>query len=126
VLRGGDDVLTNEAPGTIMVALSPSQALTAYPSGTDLTYAYEIYNAAEPVQSVASIWRGDQNVATLPMDKLVPPAGSASRFAAVGRLKFSKPLPPGSYLLQVSAATADPKNRRRLRTAVQRIQFDLR
>ncbi len=125
VLRGGDGGFTSEASGASMVALSPSQALTAFPSGTDLAYAYEIYNAAEPVQSVASIWRGDQNVATLPMDKLVPPAGSASRFAAVGRLKFSKPLPPGTYLLQVSAATADPKNRRRLRTAVQRIQFDL-
>jgi hypothetical protein len=29
-------------------------------------------------------------------------------------------------MLQVVAATADPKNRQRTKTAVQRIQFDLR
>jgi hypothetical protein len=126
VLRGGDASPTNESIGSDMVALSPSQALTEYQSGTDLAYTYEIYNAAEQVQTVASIWRGDQNVATLPMDRLVPPAGSAGRFAAAGRLKFSKPLPAGNYMLQVVAATADPKNRQRTKTAVQRIQFDLR
>jgi VWFA-related protein len=107
------------------VAVSPAQALRVYQAGTEISYAYEIYNGAKEVHSATSIWRGTDNIASLPADRLTRPAGGEQRFAAAGRLKLGEGLPPGSYVLQVAARTAD-SNQRRQRTAIQRIPFEIR
>jgi hypothetical protein len=59
-------------------------------------------------------------------DTLVPPSGDVPRFAARGRLKLGEALRAGNYVLQVTAATPDPKRRGRLRTAIQRMTFEVR
>jgi hypothetical protein len=59
-------------------------------------------------------------------DRLAVPPGGERRFAAAGGLKLGEGLPPGSYVLQVSATTPDPKRQGRSRLAVQRMDFDVR
>jgi hypothetical protein len=123
VLRAEDSGLEASAGGTITV--SPTQALRQYRPGSQLTYAYDIYNAAEKVRVAASIWRGAQNIATLPADVLTRPVSGEQRFSAAGRLKLAESLPPGGYMLQVAASTSAVIGNRRPRTAVQRVQFEL-
>jgi VWFA-related protein len=125
VLQGGNGAPAASAKGE-PIALSPSQALRLYPPGTDLSYAYEVYNASQEVHAATSIWRGAENIMSAPPDRLVPPPGDARRFAARGRLKLGEALREGSYVLQVTAATPDPKRRGRVRSAIQRITFEVR
>jgi VWFA-related protein len=124
VLQSNDGAADREDSGE-SIGLSPSQALRVYRPGTGLSYAYEVYNATKPVQAAPSIWRGVERVLTVRPDTLVPPAGGGRRFAARGSLKLGAGLAPGSYALQVSAATPDPKRKGRFRTAVQRITFEV-
>ncbi|HXW06904.1 MAG TPA: VWA domain-containing protein [Vicinamibacterales bacterium] len=124
VLRAEDGSPRTGAATSISVA--PEQALRVYRAGAPLTYAYEIYNAAERVEAAISVWRGDQRVASLPARTLPVPAGSGARVTAAGGLRLGESLPPGSYILQVAAATTDPKRAGRARTAVQFVQFDVR
>lgn len=108
------------------VSVSPAQALRAYPPGTGLAYAYEIYNASGLVKSVVTVWRGVENVLTVPAASLIPPAGNEHGFAVAGGIKLGEQLPAGDYVLQISATTADPKISRKVRVAVQRIEFEVR
>jgi VWFA-related protein len=105
--------------------VSPAQALRAYPAGARLSYVYEIYNATgAAVRSATSVWRGAEKVLDAPAATLKPPAGAERRFAAAGGIKLGEHLPPGEYVLQISAATLDPKGT--ARAAVQRIDFEVR
>jgi hypothetical protein len=126
VLRSDEATAAADAAGAGAVTLTPTQGLRVYKPGTELSYAYEIYNAASRVQATNTIWRDTQKMATLPTDTLTSPAGGERRFAARGRLKLGQMLPAGSYVLHVSAATSDADQRRRVRTAVQQIRFELR
>ena len=116
------------APGRSEAALSlsPSQALRMYPPGTHLSYAYELYNAGPEVKVMPSVWRGDERILAAPPDALLPPGGDTRLFAARGGLKLGQSLPAGSYVLQLKAATPDPRHRGRVRTAVQRATFEVR
>jgi hypothetical protein len=105
---------------------SPAQALRVYRPGTQLSYAYEIYNATTPVQATTSIWRGTEKVFAAAPDTLLVPPGGDRRFAAGGGVKLGERLPPGSYVMQISATTSDTKRQGRSRIAVQRIGFDVR
>ena len=124
VLRSEGSAAPGDAAGGIQV--SPAQAIGVYRPGDEISYAYEIYNAAKQVQASATVWRGAENVAALPADPLARPAGGERRFAAAGRLKLGEGLPPGNYVLQISATTADSPGERSRRTAAQRISFDVR
>ena len=124
VLQG--DGAASVPGGGSEATLSSSQALRIYRPGTHLSYAYELYNAGETVKAAPSVWRGGERILAAPPDTLAPPAPDARRFAARGRLKLGESLPPGSYVLQLAAATPDPKHRGRLRSAVQRITFEVR
>jgi hypothetical protein len=106
--------------------LTAAQALRVYRPGTRLSYAYEIYNATGPVQATTSIWRGIEQVFAAPPDTLVLPPGRDPRFAAAGGLGLGDELPPGSYVLQVTATTPDDKRPGRSRVAVQRMDFEVR
>lgn len=123
---GTDEGGSAPAEGGEPIAVPPSQALRIYRAGATLSYAYEVYNAGNEVQAAPNVWRGTARILAAPNDTLVPPAGRAGRFGARGRLKLGAALPRGSYTLQVTAATPDPKGKGRLRTAVQRITFEVR
>jgi VWFA-related protein len=119
-----DDGSSSSGAGIERLALSPEQAIRLYPANARLSYAYEIYNASAPVQSTVSIWRGSERVFAAAPDTLVVPSGSVL-FAARGGLRLAG-LPSGSYTLQISATTRDPRRPTRNRVAVQRIDFDVR
>jgi hypothetical protein len=123
VLRSDEDIADHASAG---VHLSPEQALRVYRGGTPLTYAYDIYNAAGRVETAISIWRGDERVAALPTRTLPVPAGSGALVTTTGGFRLGESLPPGSYILQVAAATAGARRTDRARTAVQRLSFDVR
>jgi VWFA-related protein len=108
------------------IAITPAQALSVYRPGTRLSYAYEIYNAATPIQAATSVWRGTEKVLAVEPATLVPPPGGGRRFAAAGGFKLGERLPPGSYVLQIAATRQDPERKDRNRTAVQRIGFEVR
>jgi hypothetical protein len=126
VLRSEDGTVPHTAGGDDQIVLTPAQALRVYKPGTQLSYAYEIYNATTPVQSTTSIWRGTEKVLLAPPATLLVPPGGDRRFAAAGGVKLGERLPPGSYVMQISATTAATKSRGRSRIAVQRIDFDVR
>jgi VWFA-related protein len=126
VLRSDDGKAPAASGGPDAIALTPAQALRVYGPDTGLSYAYEIYNATTAVQATISVWRGTEKVFAAAPDTLVPPPGAGHRFAAAGGVKLGEGLPPGSYVLQVAATTADPKHDGRSRSAVQRIGFDVR
>ncbi len=125
VLRPADGPALDSATAG-QASVSPAQALRAYPPGMRLAFAYEIYNASGLVKSVATVWRGVENVLTASPASLTPPAGSEHLFAAAGGIKLGEQLPAGHYVLQISATTADPKIPRKGRVAVQRIEFEVR
>ena len=106
------------------LALSSEQAIRVYPPNARLSYAYEIYNASAAVQSSVSIWRGSERVFAAAPDTLAVPT-TGQPFAARGGLRLAG-LPSGSYTLQISATTRDPRRPARNRVAVQRIDFDVR
>jgi hypothetical protein len=60
----------------------------------------------------------------LPPETLTAPAGEP--FAATGGLTLAEDLPAGAYILQVVATSADPKNAKRARRAVQQLSFDIK
>jgi VWFA-related protein len=124
VLRADEGRGAAAPSGLERLALTPAQALRVFPSGSRLSYAYEIYNALGSVQAAPSIWRGTEAVFTAAPDTLTVPAGGDARFAAAGGLKLSA-LTPGPYVLQISAATHDPQRPGRNRIATQRIAFDV-
>jgi VWFA-related protein len=126
VLRSDDGTAAPASPQPDPIALTAAQAVRVYRPGTRLSYAYEIYNATTSVQATTSIWRGTDQVFAATPDRLAVPPGGDRRFAAAGGLKLGEGLPPGSYVLQVSATTPDPKRRGRSRLAVQRMDFDVR
>jgi hypothetical protein len=108
------------------ISVTPAQALGVYQPGTRLSYAYEIYNAAAPVQSVTTVWRGAQQILAVEPATLTPPAGGERRFSAAGGVKLGEQLPPGNYVLQITATKADPKRTGKALAASQRIAFDVR
>lgn len=125
VLRRDEGTVPQATGGADHLALTAAQALRLYQPGTRLSYAYEIYNAATAVRATTSIWRGTEQVFAAAPDTLIVPPGGAARFAAAGGVKLGEGLPPGSYVLQVSATTPDPKRQGRSRIAVQRMGFDV-
>lgn len=113
------------AGGVDRLVPTPGQALGRYPAGSRLSYAYEIYNASATVQAAMSLWRGTERIFAAPPDTLVRPASGDGLFGAAGSFSLGA-LPSGSYVLQISAATPDPRRTGRSRVAVQRIGFDVR
>ena len=126
VLRSDDGKTADPAKEAEDITLSPSQALSVYRPGTRLSYAYEIYNAATPIQAATSVWRGSQKILAVEPDTLVPPPDGARRFAAAGGVKLGEKLPPGGYVLQIAATKPDPQRKGKTSTAVQRIAFEVR
>jgi hypothetical protein len=112
-------------PAADRLAVMPAQAVRIYPVGSRLSYAYEVYNAAKTVRAAPSIWRGADQVFAAPPVTLTVPDGGTARFGAAGELQIAG-LSPGSYVLQVTAVTDDPKRPGRSRTAIQRTTFDVR
>lgn len=108
------------------IVISPSQAIRTYQPGTELKYAYEIYNAATPVQVTLSVWRGTIKVVAGTPDTLTPPAGRKEWFAAGGGFKLGEHLAPGSYVLQVAATTSDAAKPDRITRAVQYMDFTVK
>jgi hypothetical protein len=108
------------------VRVSPSQAAGLYHSGTRLSYAYEIYNAAAPVKVVVGVWQGRQQVFAAEPATLVPPADGVRRVTASGSLTLGERFPPGSYVLRIAATSPDPKRRGKITAAVQRVSFEVR
>ena len=125
VLRREDDK-GGSLTGADDIRLTPAQALGVYSPGTRLSFAYEIYNAATPIEAATSVWRGAEKVLTAAPDTLAPPPDGARRFVATGGLKLGESLAPGSYVLQIAATTADPRRKGRTNQAVQRIGFEVR
>ena len=131
----GEFVVIPDIPGGAFalsgIVLRPAdddalQPLAAYAPGTRLAYTYEIYNAGGPVQSVVTVLRENTPVLRLPAATLNPPAGGDRVFAVGGGIKLGDHLPPGGYVLEVSASAADPKSTSRRRLAAQRITFEVR
>ena len=124
ILRSGDSTAGAGLRDTEQIAIAPEQALSVFRPGQRLAYAYEVYNAAT-VQTAVSLWRGTDRVFAAPPDTLVRPPGDTRSFAAAGGLGLGEQLPPGSYVLQVVATSADASRSNRRRTAIQRIGFEV-
>jgi hypothetical protein len=106
-------------------SVPPADALRVYKPGTPLSYWYEIYNAHAAVTVAATLWRGEDSLASLPPDTLVPlPDGRP--LSARGRLRLADDLPAGTYVLQIAATSDDPKHAKRARATVQRLSFDIK
>jgi VWFA-related protein len=126
VLRPDDGSGGGSAKVPEDMAITAAQALSVYRPGTRLSYAYEIYNAATPIQASTSVWRGTEKVLAVEPATLVPPPDGARRFAAAGGVKLGEKLPPGGYVLQIAATRPDPQRKGKTSTAVQRIAFEVR
>ncbi len=113
-------------PRDAQAAVSSTQAMRVYAPGVRLSYSYEIYNAGGPVQSSVSVWRTGEKVLGVPATTLNPPQGNEGLFTAGGGIKLGEHLPPGDYVLQISASAPDPKSTTKTRSAVQRVTFDVR
>jgi len=124
VLRGGLPAAASESIDSDRFTVRPAEARRVYPSGVELSYAYEIYNAGPAVQAVTSLWRGTEPLVSRPPVTLTPPPDGA--FAATGSLELAGDLPPGPYVLQISARSEDPKDAKKARLAVQRIPFEVK
>ena len=118
VLRSEDDVqaIPSEADH---IAISPSQAIRSYKPGAQLKYTCEIYNASAPVQVTMTVWRGTEKVLSAAPDTLAPPADHPQWFAAGGGFKLGEHLAPGSYVVQVAAASGRSR-------AVQLMDFEVK
>ena len=126
VLRSDADPATPGFDGAGQMTVTPTEAVRVYPRGARLSYAYEVYNAAGPVQSAMSIWRGPDKILAASPNTLVPPADAARVFAAAGGVRLGDALTPGNYLLQIAATTGDPTRKGKGATALQRIEFEVR
>jgi hypothetical protein len=125
VLRGEDGSDSPPSINAEEITVTPAQALRTYAAGSRLAYAYEIYNAAGAVRSSTTVWRGIQKVLDAAPATLKTPAGGERRFAAGGGIKLGEQLPPGNYMLQITATAPDPRREGRTLTAVRRIAFDV-
>jgi VWFA-related protein len=129
ILLGPESAPTSSAKpaeGLDTSGLLKQQAHRVFKPGTRLSYAYEIYNAADaPVEASASVWRGQERVFTAPAATLKPPTASADRFAAAGGIKLGPSLPPGDYVLQIAARTPEAKTKKK-GVAVQSVDFEVR
>jgi hypothetical protein len=125
VLRAAQRAAPAESLDSDRFSIPPVDALRVYAPGTPLVYSYEIYNAGTKVEVEATLWRGEDKVATLPSDPLRSPP-DRSPFSTGGRLTLPDSLSAGTYVLQLAATSDDPKNAKKDRTAVQRIAFDVR
>ena len=125
VLRSDDDIAPGSADAD-RVMISPSQAVRVYKPGARLTYACEIYNAAEPVQLSISVWRGAQKVLSANPDTLTPPPGQSLWFSAGGAFKLGDALPAGHYVLEVAAQTTDPGKKGVVNRATQVMDFEVK
>ena len=83
-------------------------------------------NASAPVQASITVWKGERKITDGPTDTLTPPADAGQRFAAAGGIKLGEKLAPGDYFLQVVAKTSDPDRKAKLRSATQRVEFEVR
>ncbi len=89
VLRGEDG---HDSPSSISaqeITVTPAQALRTYAAGSQLGFAYEIYNAPGVVQSATSVWRGIQKILDVAPATLKAPAGDERRFADARELHAS-------------------------------------
>ena len=125
VLRSDADPVTPGFDEADRTTVTPMQALRTYPRGARLSYAYEVYNAAGPVQAAMTIWRGIEKVVQAPPALLVPPGDATRGFAAAGGVKLGEALKPGNYVLEI-AATSGPAQGKKGAVAVRRIDFDVR
>jgi VWFA-related protein len=122
VVRTGERPAASESIDSDRFSVRPADALRVYPSGTELSYSYEIYNAGAAVQAVTSLWRGTDRVTALPPDALAPPSPGRP-FIATGALTLPDDLPPGAYVLQIAATSGERPHTTR---AVQRLSFDVK
>ena len=125
VLRAGDRTAATEPIDSDRFSVPPADARRVYAPGMQLSYSYEIYNAGAAVQVATSLWHGTDRVITLPPETLVRPA-DASPFVAGGGLTLAGDLPAGTYVLQISLTSTDPKHAKKVRGAVQRVSFDVK
>lgn len=124
VVRASDSTVGRESIDSDRFSLRPVDALRFYRAGTQLSYSYEIYNAGKAVQTVASLWRGADNVLPLTPETLSAPAASGP-LAAAGVVTLADDLPAGTYVLQIVATSEDPKSSKKPR-AVQQVSFEVR
>lgn len=111
--------LTEDAPGG---ASASGPALRVFEPGTRLVYACEIYNARAPIETRISIWRDGRPFFTAPPATL-PPATGEDVVQAGGGLRLGERMPPGEYILQMAARTADGDDET---VAVQWVDFTVR
>ena len=125
ILRAAERNGARESIDSDRFSLPPADALRIYAAGARLSYSYEIYNAGASVRAVTSLWRGADQLTSLPPETLVPPA-DGNAFVAAGGLTLADDLPAGTYVLQVGVTSGDPKQgKRRARAAVQRLSFEV-
>jgi hypothetical protein len=106
-------------------SVRPADVLRVYPPGTPLWYSYEIYNPGRAVQTATSLWRGTERLTSLPPETLMPPTDGRP-FVAIGGITLANDLPAGTYMLQISATSDDPKHAKSARGAVQRLSFEVK
>jgi VWFA-related protein len=123
ILRSEEDLVA-PADADRMV-ISPSQAIRIYKPGAQLKYACEIYNASAPVQLALSVWRGPERVLASPPSTLTPPPGQKG-YTAGGAFRLGAGLPPGRYVLQLAAQTADALKPRGVSRALQQMDFEVK
>ena len=114
------------AEGLDAAGLLRQQARRIFAPGTNLTFAYEVYNASAPVQASITVWQGERKITDGPTDTLTPPGEAGQRFAAAGGIKLGEKLASGDYFLQVVARTSDSERKGKQRSATQRVEFEVR
>ena len=125
ILRSAERTTANSSLDSDHFSVAPADAMHAYAPGTTLAYAYEIYNAGTKVDVVTTLWRGGERLTSGPPEALAPPPSNA-RFSTIGRLTLAPDLPPGAYVLEVTATSSGANRAKALRTAAQRVSFDVR
>lgn len=125
VLGAGQRTASTGSLDSDRFSVPPTDARRVHAPGTPLAYSYEIYNAGKKVEVVATLWRGEDRLATLPPETLVP-LSDGRPLSAGGRLRLADDLPAGPYLLQIAATSDDPKHAKRTRAAVQQLSFDIK
>jgi VWFA-related protein len=128
IVIGKNDAVPDVKPaeGLDTSGLLRQQARRIFQPGANLSFAYEVYNAAAPVQASATVWKAERKVFNGSVDTLTPPSDAGQRFAAAGGLKLGEKLAPGDYVLQIVARTSDPRNKGKLRSAAQQVEFEVR
>jgi len=125
VLRAAERAASTESLDSDRFSLPPVDAFRVHAAGTALAYSYEVYNAGAAVEAVATLWRGEERVASLPPEPLAPPRDGRP-LSAVGRLKLADDLAAGAYVLQIAATSTDSTPKKKTRAAVQRLSFDVK